>query len=127
MHLSDSLVRCKLAIILIRFSSHKTSLLPGILQRGQESSFLLSVQPEGETLVRQSGREASVMPSDFFLIDTRQPFYIETTDVHTRSVYIPNSCCARRYPKSISARRLPLRATVAAAGSVAPLLTSCLI
>jgi AraC family transcriptional regulator, positive regulator of tynA and feaB len=83
----------------IRFSSHKTSLLPGILQRGQESSFLLSVQPEGETLVRQSGREASVMPGDFFLIDTRQPFYIETTDVHTRSVYIPNSCLREALPE----------------------------
>lgn len=82
----------------IRFSAHATSLMPGS-SRARSPNFLLSFQAEGNTLVAQGDRQTQVHPGEFFLIDTSRPFNIDTTDVRTKSVYIPGDCLRAALPE----------------------------
>lgn len=69
----------------LRFSPHSTS----SLMIGQRSGRLLvTLQKEGVALVQQDGRESRIEAGDIFMIDPSRPFYIETGEILTHSVYI---------------------------------------
>ncbi len=82
----------------IRFSPHSTCLMPGKLPRSS-NSFLVSWQVEGNSLVRQFGRETEVRSGELFFVDTSQPFEIETDDIWTRSVYLDSQFWQEVFPE----------------------------
>lgn len=69
----------------LRFSPHSTS-APTM---GQHSNrMLVTHQKEGVALVQQDGRESRVEAGDIFMIDPARPFFIETGEILTHSVYL---------------------------------------
>ncbi len=75
----------KLRFAALRFSPHSTS----SLMIGQRSGRLLvSRQKEGVALVQQDGRECRVEAGDIFMIDPSRPFFIETGEILTHSLYL---------------------------------------
>lgn len=83
----------------IWFSPHTTSLIPGGKSTGHQATFLVTLQTHGEAVVRQSEREARIQAGDLFILDTNVPFEIQTTEVHTRSVYIDSDCLRQTIPE----------------------------
>jgi AraC-like DNA-binding protein len=56
---------------------------------GQRSNrMLVTFQKEGVALVQQDGRESRVEAGDIFMIDPARPFFIETGEILTHSVYL---------------------------------------
>ena len=52
----------------LRSSHQMTSLMPG-LASPMKAQFLLTLQVEGTSIVRQHGREARAVPDDLFVVD----------------------------------------------------------
>lgn len=82
----------------ISFTRHSTRLKAGKPSR-QGRSFLVSHQIEGQSCVRQGGREAMIGPNQIFFIDTTQPFEIETDDIRTRSIYLDSHFWQEIFPE----------------------------
>ncbi|BCH21495.1 helix-turn-helix domain-containing protein [Mesorhizobium sp. L-8-3] len=95
----QSYVSDRLRLADIRFTPHVTRLMPGKLPPGRQNTFLVSHQVEGNTVVRQGGREAHVGANQIFLVDTSKPFWIETDDIWTRSVYLDSSFWREVFPE----------------------------
>jgi len=75
----------KLRFAALRFSPHSTS----SLMLGQRSDRLLvTLQKEGVALVQQDGRECRVEAGDIFMVDPVRPFFIETGEILTHSLYL---------------------------------------
>ncbi len=70
----------------LKFSPHSTVSVPS----GTESDarLLISLHKKGPAVVSQGGRESRVEPGDVFVIDPTRPFYIETGEIETHSVYV---------------------------------------
>jgi len=71
----------------LRSSHQMTSLMPG-LASPMKAQFLLTLQVEGTSIVRQHGREARAVPDDLFVVDACKPFQVETTTVVLKSIYL---------------------------------------
>ena len=82
----------------IFFTPHFTRLKAGTPSKTGRS-FLVSHQIEGRSVVRQSGREASIGPNQIFFIDTSQPFEIETDEIRTRSIYLDSHFWQEIFPE----------------------------
>jgi AraC-like DNA-binding protein len=71
----------------LRSSSQTMSLMPG-LPASNKARFVLTLQVEGMSTVRQHGREARAVPGDLFLVNACNPFQVETTKVVLKSIYL---------------------------------------
>jgi AraC-like DNA-binding protein len=88
---TDGVAYCqnRLHFAALRFSPHTTT---RARRSGRPADqILVSVNKEGETFVAQNGRESWVGQDELFLIDLSRPFYIESGDILTHSVYLPSS------------------------------------
>lgn len=70
----------------LKFSPHSTVSFPSTT--GQDARLLISLHKKGPAVVSQGGRETRVEPGDVFVIDPTRPFYIETGEIETHSVYV---------------------------------------
>lgn len=95
----QSYVTDKLRLADIRFTPHSTRLMPGKGPTSRPNTFLVSHQVEGNTIVRQSGREAHIGANQIFLLDTSKPFWIETDDIWTRSIYLDSHFWRHGFPE----------------------------
>lgn len=68
----------------LRFSPHRA--MPS--SASTSARLLITMQKEGTACVCQSGRESHIAAGQMFVIDTTRPFSIETTNIHTHSVYL---------------------------------------
>lgn len=112
----QSYVSEKLRLADIRFSPHTTCLLPGKLPPRTRNSFLVSWQVEGNSLVRQFGREAEVRSGDLFFVDTSRPFEIETDEIWTRSIYLDSQFWQEVFPERARYTAIALAANGAMGG-----------
>lgn len=96
----------------IRFTAHSTRLLPGRPKSDGRGSFLVSWQLEGNSVVRQGGRECEVEQGEIFILDTSRPFEIETDEIWTRSVHMDAAFLSNIFPelKHLTARTFDSRA-----------------
>lgn len=88
-------------------SAHSTVSEP--IYRSTEARMLVSIHRAGHAVVSQDGRESRIEPGDLFIIDPTRPFYIETGDIHTHSVYV-NARVLRQYVPEVdqvTARAIP--------------------
>ena len=76
----------KLRFASVRFSPHSTVSSPS--QPSNDARLLVSLHKKGPALVSQGGRESRIEAGDIFIIDPTRPFYIETGEIETCSVYI---------------------------------------
>ena len=72
----------------LRSSSHTMSLMPGQPASSSKGRFVLTLQVEGTSIVRQRGREARAVPGDLFVVDACKPFQVATTKVVLKSIYL---------------------------------------
>lgn len=70
----------------LKFSPHSTVSFPS--GPAQDARLLISLHKKGPAVVSQGGRESRVEPGDVFVIDPSRPFYIETGEIETHSVYV---------------------------------------
>jgi AraC family transcriptional regulator, positive regulator of tynA and feaB len=70
----------------LKFSPHSTVSFPN--GSSQEARLLISLHKKGPAVVSQGGRESRVEPGDVFVLDPSRPFYIETGEIETHSVYL---------------------------------------
>ncbi len=76
----------KLRFASLRLSPHSTvssSYSPSI-----DARLLVSLHKKGPAVVSQGGRESRIEVGDIFIIDPTRPFYIETGEIETHSVYV---------------------------------------
>lgn len=76
----------KLRFASVRFSPHSTVSSPVL--PSSDARLLVSLHKKGPALVSQGGRESRIEAGDIFIIDPTRPFYIETGEIETCSVYI---------------------------------------
>jgi AraC family transcriptional regulator, positive regulator of tynA and feaB len=69
-------------------SSQMMSLMPGLPASSSKARFVLTLQVEGTSIVRQHGREGRAAPGDLFVVDASKPFQVETTKVVLKSIYL---------------------------------------
>lgn len=89
----------------LRFAPHSTS----SLMLGQQSGrMLVTLQKEGVAQVQQGGRESRIEAGDIFMIDPSRPFFIETGEILTHSVYIEPEALRSLMPEcdSLTARAI---------------------
>ena len=72
----------------LRSSSQTMSLMPGLPASSHKGWFVLTLQVDGTSIVRQRGREARAVPGDLFVVDACEPFQVETTKVVLKSIYL---------------------------------------
>ncbi len=72
----------------LRSSSQTMSLMPGLPASSTKGRFVLTLQVEGTSIVRQHSREARAVPGDLFVVDACTPFQMETTKVDLKSIYL---------------------------------------
>ncbi len=70
----------------LKFSPHSTVSFPSGAE--SDSRLLISLHKKGPAVISQGGRESRVEPGDVFVIDPSRPFYIETGEIETHSVYV---------------------------------------
>lgn len=70
----------------LTFSPHSTVSFP--TPAAQDARLLVSLHKKGPAVVSQGGRESRIEPGDAFVIDPSRPFYIETGEIETQSVYV---------------------------------------
>jgi AraC-like DNA-binding protein len=70
----------------LKFSPHSTVSFP--TGPDQDTRLLISLHKRGPAVVSQGGRESRVEPGDVFVLDPSRPFYIETGEIETHSVYV---------------------------------------
>lgn len=70
----------------LKFSPHSTVSFPAGSE--QETRLLISLHKKGPAVISQGGRESRVEPGDVFVLDPSRPFYIETGEIETHSVYV---------------------------------------
>lgn len=70
----------------LKFSPHSTVSLPSGMEA--DARLLISLHKKGPAVISQGGRESRVEPGDVFVIDPLRPFYIETGEIETHSVYV---------------------------------------
>jgi AraC family transcriptional activator of tynA and feaB len=101
----------------LRSSSQTISLLPGLPVSPGEQRFVLTLQVEGTSTVRQHDREARAVPGDLFIVDACRPFQVTTTKVILQSIYLDagalrealpavDRCTAVTIPTSRGAERI---------------------
>jgi AraC family transcriptional activator of tynA and feaB len=73
----------------LKFSPHSTVSFPSGPR--QDTRLLISLHKKGPAVVSQGGRESRVEPGDVFVIDPSRPFYIETGEIETHSVYVKDA------------------------------------
>lgn len=79
----------------LRFSPHSTS----SLAIGEKSGrILVTLQKEGVAVVQQDGRESRIEAGDIFMIDPSRPFFIETGEILTHSVYVGSEAVRELMP-----------------------------
>ena len=71
----------------LRSSSQTMSLMPGLPASSSKGRFVLTLQVEGTSIVRQR-REARAIPGDLFVVDACKPFQVATTNVVLKSIYL---------------------------------------
>lgn len=76
----------KLRFASVRFSPHSTVSLSSV--PSHDARLLVSLHRAGPAVVSQGGRESRIEPGDIFIIDPTRPFYIETGEIETYSVYV---------------------------------------
>lgn len=76
----------KLRFAAVRFSPHSTVSFPG--PSGQDARLLVSLHKKGPAVISQGGRENRVETGDIFVIDPTRPFYIETGEIESHSLYV---------------------------------------
>ncbi|WP_342130860.1 helix-turn-helix domain-containing protein [Hydrogenophaga sp. OTU3427] len=76
----------KLRFAALRFSPHSTVSSPA--PAGKETRLLVSLHKKGPAVVSQGGRENRIETGDLFVIDPSRPFYIETGEIETHSLYV---------------------------------------
>lgn len=72
----------------LRSSSQTMSLMPGQHASPSKGRFVLALQVEGTSIVRQHGREARAVPGDLFVIDACKPFQVSTTKMALKLIYL---------------------------------------
>jgi AraC family transcriptional activator of tynA and feaB len=72
----------------LRSSSQTMSLMPGLQANSSKGRFVLALQVEGTSIVRQHGREARAASGDLFVVDTSKPFQLATTNVVLNLIYL---------------------------------------
>ena len=77
-----------LRLLHLRSSSQTMSLMPGLPASLGKWQFVLTLQAEGTSTVRQDGREARAVPGDLFLFDACKPFELATTKVDLKTIYV---------------------------------------
>lgn len=74
----------RLRFAALRFSPHYTA-------RGRQSNgssrLLVTIMKEGRALASQAGRECRLKPGDILLLDLKEAFHIETSEILTHSIY----------------------------------------
>lgn len=90
----------------LKFSAHKTA------SRGcpltPHSRVIVSFHQSGDAVVSQGGREASVPPGSFFIVDPASPFEITTGAMTTRSVYLLRSTLVQLVPELAGLTATPI-------------------
>lgn len=81
----------------LKFSPHSTVSFP--TGSPQETRLLISRHKKGPAVVSQGGRESRVEPGDVFVLDPTRPFYIETGEIETHSVYVNASAVRALAPE----------------------------
>ena len=82
----------------LRSSSQTMSLMPGLPASGSKGRFVLTLQIEGMSIVRQRGTEARAVPGDLFVVDACKPFQVETTKVVLKSIYLDADVLREAFP-----------------------------
>jgi len=59
--------------------------MPGLPASSSKGRFVLTLQVEGTSIVRQR-REARAIPGDLFVVDACKPFQVATTKVILKSI-----------------------------------------
>lgn len=70
----------------VRFSPHSTVSVP--VANGADTRLLVSLHKKGPVVVSQAGRESRIETDDIFVIDPAKPFYIETGEIESYSLYL---------------------------------------
>lgn len=81
----------------LKFSPHSTVSFP--TRPEQDTRLLISLHKKGPAVVSQGGRESRVEPGDVFVLDPSRPFYIETGEIETHSVYVKSSALRSLAPE----------------------------
>jgi AraC-like DNA-binding protein len=88
----------RLRLALVRMSSYTMSLMPGQPASTARKQFLVTLQTEGVSHVRQDGRDSRVLPGDLFVLDACKPFQVETSVASLQSVFIPSDILREALP-----------------------------
>lgn len=75
-----------LRLAALRFSPHSTTSYRTASER--DSRLLISLHKKGTAVVSQGGRESRIESGDVFILDPARPFYIETGEIETHSIYV---------------------------------------
>lgn len=82
----------------LRSSSQTMSLMPGLPASSSKERFVLTLQVEGMSIVRQRDTEARAVPGDLFVVDACKPFQVETTKVVLKSIYLDADVLREAFP-----------------------------
>lgn len=98
-----------LRIASLHLSAHSTVSEP--ISHSTDARMLVSLHRAGQALIAQDGRESRIEPGDLFIIDPTRPFYIETGEIHTHSVYVSARVLRQHVPEvdQITARAITCR------------------
>jgi AraC family transcriptional activator of tynA and feaB len=87
-----------LRLVHLRSSSQTMSLMPGLPASSGKWRFVLTLQAEGTSIVKQGGREARAVPGDLFVFDACKPFEVATTKVDLKSIYVDADLLREAFP-----------------------------
>jgi AraC family transcriptional activator of tynA and feaB len=101
----------RLRLVHLRSSTYTMSLMPGLPASACKKWFLVTLQVQGTSIVRQDGREARVVPGGLFVIDACRSFEVKTSVASLQSVYVPADLLREAFPgiDSCTAVVLPTR------------------
>lgn len=80
----------RLGFASLKLSAHRACSAMSLT--GTSTPLLITLQKEGTACVSQSGRENRIEAGQMFMLDPTRPFTIETTNIHTHSVYLQAEC-----------------------------------
>ena len=86
-----------LRLAALKLSPHSTVSIPS--EPKHDTRLLISLHKRGISIVSQDGRESRVEPGDVFVLDPSRPFYIETGEIETHSIYMNKAAIRSLVPE----------------------------
>ena len=88
----------RLRLAHVRASSYTMSLMPGQPSSTGKRQFVVTLQTQGTSNVRQDGREAKAVPGDLFLVDACRPFQVATSVASLQSAFVLSDVLRIAFP-----------------------------